>query len=70
MTIAPKSDDREKILKYFIETYQYFIDISQKKIHNICMDVLSMGMSGSYREAIKAHATQIRVGSLLFGERK
>jgi len=31
---------------------------------------LSMGMSGDYKEAIKFGATSVRVGSLIFGERK
>lgn len=70
MTIAPKTDEKEKIFKYFYETYQYFIDISQKNIHNISMDILSMGMSASYREAIRAGSTRIRLGTTLFGERK
>ncbi len=70
MTIAPKIDESVKKFKYFSETYQYFIDISTKNIHNIGMDLLSMGMSGSYKEAIAAHSDMIRVGSLLFGARK
>ena len=70
MTIAPKTDEKEKIFKYFCETYQYFIDISQKNIHNISMDILSMGMSASYREAVRAGSTRIRLGTTLFGERK
>jgi uncharacterized pyridoxal phosphate-containing UPF0001 family protein len=31
---------------------------------------LSMGMSSDYKEAIKFGATSVRVGSLIFGERK
>jgi len=31
---------------------------------------LSMGMSGDYKEAIKFGATSVRIGSLIFGERK
>ena len=69
MTIAPKTDDFDKKIEYFSETYQYFIDNSQKNIHNICMDTISMGMSDSYREAIKAGSNLIRVGTLLFGAR-
>lgn len=33
------------------------------------LKVLSMGMSGDYREAIAAGATHVRVGSALFGDR-
>lgn len=69
MTIAPKSDDKSSFFKYFYETYQYFIDISQKNVHNISMEILSMGMSTSFEEAIKAGSTRIRLGTTLFGER-
>lgn len=33
-------------------------------------DTLSMGMSGDYRIAIEEGSTMVRIGSLLFGERK
>lgn len=72
MTIAPKCDEKSEYLKFFKETYQYFIDISQKKLHNISKDyfnVLSMGMSGSFREAIIAGSNEIRLGSTIFGAR-
>ena len=70
MAIPPICADGEENRPYFELMNQLFIDNGEKKYDNICMDFLSMGMSGSYREAIKAHATQIRVGSLLFRERK
>ena len=72
MTIAPKCDEKNDYLKFFEKTYQYFIDISQKKLHNISRDsfnVLSMGMSQSYPEAIRAGSTEIRLGSTIFGAR-
>jgi pyridoxal phosphate enzyme (YggS family) len=34
------------------------------------VDTLSMGMSGDYPVAIEAGSTMVRIGSLLFGERK
>ena len=33
------------------------------------MDILSMGMSGDFPDAIAAGATHIRVGTALFGPR-
>ena len=53
-------------IEYFSETYQYFIDNSQKRIHNIYMDTISMGMSDSYAVAIEEGATLVRVGRKLF----
>ncbi len=72
MTIAPKCDEKSDYLKFFEKTYQYFIDISEKKLHNISRDsfnVLSMGMSTSYPEAIRAGSTEVRLGSTIFGAR-
>jgi pyridoxal phosphate enzyme (YggS family) len=40
---------------------------TQKKIPS-CEHV-SMGMSGDYKEAIKAGATEVRLGTILFGQR-
>ncbi len=72
MTIAPKCDEKSEYLMFFEKTYQYFIDISQKKLHNIDRDffnVLSMGMSGSFREAVIAGSSEVRLGSTIFGAR-
>ena len=69
MAVSPVTDQKDEILRYFTETYQKFIDISGKKLHNIDMSVLSMGMTDSYAEAIAAGSTEIRLGSALFGRR-
>ena len=50
--------------------HDIFIDIKGKNIDNISMDILSMGMSDDYEEAIKCGASMVRVGSALFGARK
>lgn len=72
MTIAPKCHEKSEYLMFFEKTYQYFIDISQKKLHNIDRDffnVLSMGMSDSFREAVIAGSNEVRLGSTIFGAR-
>ena len=46
-----------------------FIDIGAKKMDNINMNVLSMGMSGDYKYAILEGANLVRVGSAIFGAR-
>ena len=50
------------------EDNEYFIQYL-KKHHNIDRPILSMGMSGSYEQAILCGATMIRPGSLIFGQR-
>jgi len=69
MTIAPNCINNINYYKYFEETYKIFIDISQKKLHNIDISVLSMGMSDSYMAAAECGSTIIRVGSAIFGAR-
>lgn len=69
MTIPPICENEQKILKYFNNMHNIFIDISQKKLDNISMNILSMGMSADYYEAILQGATMVRVGSSLFGAR-
>ena len=69
MTIPPVCDNKHKISKYFNNMHNIFIDISQKKLDNISMTILSMGMSADYYEAILEGANMVRIGSSLFGAR-
>ena len=69
MTIPPICENKQKICRYFENMRKLFIDISSKKIDNINMNVLSMGMSDDYMEAIREGATMVRIGSALFGAR-
>ena len=69
MTIPPICDNKQKISHYFNKMHRLFIDISQKKLDNINMHILSMGMSDDYYEAILEGATMVRIGSALFGAR-
>ncbi|MDD6848703.1 MAG: YggS family pyridoxal phosphate-dependent enzyme [Oscillospiraceae bacterium] len=69
MTIPPISDNSQEISEYFNKVNKLFIDISGKKLDNVSMDILSMGMSSDYYEAILMGANMVRVGSSLFGAR-
>ncbi len=69
MCIPPICDSPQKICKFFDKMNNLFIDISGKNIDNISMDILSMGMSADYYEAILSGANMVRVGSSLFGAR-
>lgn len=69
MTIPPICDKKSEIEQYFSNMYKLFIDIKHKKIDNVSMDFLSMGMSGDYIEAIKHGSNIIRLGSAIFGQR-
>ena len=69
MSIPPICDSKTQVMGYFTNMYQYFIDIRGKKIDNIDMDYLSMGMSSDFEEAILCGANIVRVGTSLFGPR-
>lgn len=69
MTIPPICDNSDKIRRYFYDMNKMFLDISSKKLDNVSMDILSMGMSSDYYEAILEGANMVRIGSALFGKR-
>ena len=69
MTIAPYVDDPEDNRIYFREIKKLSVDIKQKNIDNISMEILSMGMTGDYTVAIEEGATMVRVGTGIFGAR-
>ncbi|MDE5995943.1 MAG: YggS family pyridoxal phosphate-dependent enzyme [Eubacterium sp.] len=69
MSIPPICENDEA-RKYFAQMKQYFIDIKDKKIDNVDMEILSMGMSGDYEAAVAEGSNIVRVGSAIFGARK
>lgn len=69
MTVAPFVENAQDNREYFCQMKQLLVDINAKKIDNITMDVLSMGMTGDYEVAIEEGATIVRVGTGIFGER-
>lgn len=69
MTVAPFVENPEDNRDCFRKMRQLLVDINTKNINNICMDVLSMGMTGDYEVAIEEGATIVRVGTGIFGKR-
>lgn len=69
MTIPPICEDSSVLSKYFSKMHHLFIDIKAKKLDNVDMTVLSMGMSSDYEEAVMNGSTLVRVGTALFGQR-
>lgn len=69
MTIAPYVENSEENRQYFVSLRQLSVDIKNKNIDNVSMDILSMGMTGDYVVAVEEGATYVRVGTGIFGER-
>ena len=69
MAIPPICENPGDNDKFFLEIRNLAVDITAKKYDNVCVDILSMGMSGDYADAIACGSTMIRVGTAIFGAR-
>ena len=69
MAIPPFCENNEKNCYYFDTMFQLFVDIRAKKYDNVSVRLLSMGMSDSYADAIRAGSNMVRIGSAIFGKR-
>lgn len=70
MAIPPICENECEVRKFFSNMHQLFVDISAKKLDNMSMTILSMGMSGDYQPAILEGANLVRIGSAIFGARR
>lgn len=69
MCVPPPSETAAEKRAYFSEMYKEFLDIKGKKLDNVNMSILSMGMSSDFEEAILEGSTMVRVGTAIFGKR-
>ena len=69
MAIPPVCENSDEARMFFSKMRRLFVDIRSKKLDNISMDILSMGMSSDYCDAILEGSTLVRVGSSIFGRR-
>ena len=69
MVIPPICENPGDNDKFFQEIHNLSVDITAKRYDNISVDILSMGMSGDYEDAIRCGSTMIRVGTAIFGAR-
>ena len=69
MTMGPRFGNPEDSRPYFVETRRIFEKIKKLNLSNVEMKYLSMGMTNSYKVAIKEGANMVRIGTRIFGER-
>ena len=69
MAIPPICQKKTDNHKFFQEMYNLSVDITAKKYDNVRVDLLSMGMSGDFEDAIACGANMIRLGTAIFGPR-
>jgi len=70
MTMGPATGNPENTRKYFTSTRKIFEKLKDVTTIDSKMEILSMGMSNSYKVAIEEGANMVRIGSLIFGERQ
>ncbi len=69
MAIPPICQNKTDNHKFFQEMYNLSVDITAKKYDNVWVDLLSMGMSGDFEDAIACGSNMIRLGTAIFGPR-
>lgn len=69
MTMEPYFDDPEKARPYLRRMKELYEGLRELSLPNVDLQVLSMGMSGSYRVAVEEGANMVRLGTALFGPR-
>ena len=69
MAIPPAFDNGPESRRYFAMLRELLEQAKARKYENADLDILSMGMSGSYEAAILEGATLVRVGTAIYGQR-
>ena len=69
MTMGATSGNLEQYRPYFTLTKKLFDEIARLNLPNVQMKYLSMGMTDSYRIALKEGANLVRIGTGIFGKR-
>lgn len=69
MTVGPLTTDTDQIRRSFRMLHHTFEDLKRRYPEGK-WDTLSMGMSADFEIAIEEGATMVRLGTILFGERR
>lgn len=69
MAIPPAFDNGPESRRYFAMLRELLEQARSHHYENAALDILSMGMSGSYEAAILEGATLVRVGTAIYGQR-
>jgi len=70
MTMGPRFGNPEDSRPYFRKTKEIFERLKTLELPNVNLKTLSMGMSNSYKVAIKEGSNMVRLGTVIFGERR
>ena len=70
MTMEPYFEDPEDARPYFRRMRALFERLREETLPGASLEVLSMGMTNSYRVAVDEGSNMVRVGTALFGPRE
>ena len=59
-----------KTEEYYNILYKIYADILKKSKNGDIIDIISVGMSADYKEAVALGSNMVRVGSAIFGKRQ
>lgn len=68
MAIIPIGDEESNRI-YFSKVKGIFDELKLKRINNLSMEYLSMGMTGDFKTAVETGSNMIRIGEGIFGKR-
>ena len=69
MAIPPVNEDDDANRALLRQVYGLFVRAGERGYDNVSMEVLSMGMSGDFENAIREGATLVRLGTAIYGAR-
>jgi len=70
MGMSSFSDDLKMVRSEFKSLHDYYVVLKARNFENHdSFNVISMGMSGDYKIAIKEGSTMVRIGTSIFGDR-
>ena len=69
MAIPPVNEDDDANRALLRQVYGLFVRAGERGYDNVSMEVLSMGMSGDFENAIREGATLVRIGTAIYGAR-
>ncbi len=69
MTIAPLTDDKEKVKESFQNLRKTYDESKNMNIPNVDLEYLSMGMSSDFEMALEEGSNMLRIGTAIFGPR-
>ena len=69
MAIPPICQNSTDNHKFFQKMCNLSVDITTKKYDNVSADIMSLGMSDDFADAIACGSTMVRVGTSIFGAR-